>query len=186
MVIATIPAKYAAPQTAKTLSMINSSILNPALHFLQRFSVPYSLHYTHFFQEFNHFVQFVFSAFVYFIQIRNPAMNCKKHFLQFILHFPVCIVPVHFLQKRLHPRQNAPHFAGFPPCASNCVRIAASRPAFFRFLPSFLKAGHAKTGESTSNASAGLQKTRQKFVKYRHKRGSHTTISYSPLPPDEK
>ena len=33
-------------------------------------------------------------------------MNCKKRFLQFILHFPACIAPAPFLQEHPHLRQN--------------------------------------------------------------------------------
>ena len=77
-------------------------------------------------------------------------------------------------------------FAGFPPRSSNRIRTAASRPAFFRFLPSFLKPFHAKTGEGPSKAPTGLFNCRQKFVKYRYKSKVHTTISYSPMPPEEK
>lgn len=113
-------------------------------------------------------------------------MNYKKRFLQFILHFPACIAPVPFLQEHPHLRQNPVVFAGFPPHSSNRIRTAASRPAFFRFLPSFLKPSHAKTGEGPSKAPAGLFNCRQKFVKFRYKSKAYTTISYSPMPPDEK
>ena len=57
---------------------------------------------------------------------------------------------------------------------------------FFCFSLSFLKALHAKTGESLLKTSAGLFNCRQKFVKYRYKSKVHTTISYSPMPPEEK
>ena len=74
--------------------------------FLQRLSFPYSLHYTHFLRNFNHFVQLTFSVFIYSAQFQCLPMNCKKRFLQFILHFPACIAPAPFLQEHPHLRQN--------------------------------------------------------------------------------
>ena len=112
-----------------------SSILNPALHFLQRLSFPYNLYYTDFFQKFNHFVQFSFSAFMQFAQAYSPAMNCRKRFLQFILYFPACIACVHFLQKQLHPRRNARCFCRISAarfqlrpcgCIPSCIFSASS------------------------------------------------------------
>lgn len=114
-------------------------------------------------------------------------MNCKKRFLQFILHFSACIAPAPFLQgtptSASKPRRILQDFRRVPPTASVQLHLALH---FFRFLPSFLKPFHAKTGEGPSKAPAGLFNCRQKFVKYRYKSKVHTTISYSPMPPEEK
>ena len=54
------------------------------------------------------------------------------------------------------------------------------------FPRKFFLAFSAKTGESPKGLPPVLSIPRQKFVKYRYKSKVHTTISYSPMPPDEK
>ena len=56
----------------------------------------------------------------------------------------------------------------------------------FEDLRHFLMPEPAKTGRSPQGPLPVLPIIRQKFVKYRHKRSRYTTISYSPMPPDEK
>ena len=68
--------------------------------FSQRLISLYSLYYTHPRGKFNRFVQFTFPAFVYSAQSLPSVMNCRKVFLQFILHFRPCILPPVLLQKR--------------------------------------------------------------------------------------
>ena len=68
--------------------------------FSQRLISLYSLYYTHPRGKFNRFVQFTFPVFVYYAQSLPSVMNCRKFFLQFILHFCPCILPLVLLQKR--------------------------------------------------------------------------------------
>ena len=56
----------------------------------------------------------------------------------------------------------------------------------FEDLRHFLMPESAKTGRSLQRLLPVLPIIRQKFVKYRYKSKVHTTISYSPMPPDEK
>ena len=67
--------------------------------FSQRLISLYSLHYTHPRGKFNRFVQFAFPVFIYFAQSTSSFMNCRKVFLQFILHFCNCIPCFGILQK---------------------------------------------------------------------------------------
>ena len=154
--------------------------------FSQRLISLYSLYYTHPRGKFNLFVQFAFHVFIYFTQSAPSFMNCRKVFLQFILHFCNCIPCFGILQKCRFSVKKAHISAGFPPFASRCRFSDACHLAYFSNAPSFRALESAKTGESPKGLPPVLSIPRQKFVKYRHKRSRYTTISYSPMPPDEK
>lgn len=135
MVIATIPAKYAALQTARTLSIFVSSILNLTLHFCSGAVLSYKPHYTRFPGRINYFAQSVISMFVHSIQLVYRFVNCKAHFLQFILHFCVCIVLSSVLQECPAKSKNAAHLCKFSvtafqtrrgTCSSSCNFSAVS------------------------------------------------------------
>lgn len=186
MVIATIPARYAAPQTARMLSITLSSVLNPTLHFRSD--------------------SFLFTVFIIRIRAANSTVLYSLHFLYlFILHKArhrlciagrfscnsSCIFATAYrasasCRNADLPSKKAHISAGFPPFASRCRFSDACHLAYFSNAPSFRALVSAKTGESPKGLPPVLSIPRQKFVKYRHKRSRYTTISYSPMPPDEK
>ena len=113
-------------------------------------------------------------------------MNCKKRFLQFILHFPACIAPVPFLQEHPHLRQNPGGFCRISAAFLQPHPYSCISPCIFSVSSVIFEAFPCKNRRGPSKAPAGLFNCRQKFVKFRHKRRTYTTISYSPMPPDEK
>ena len=154
--------------------------------FSQRFLSLYRVHYTHLRGDFNRFVQFTFPAFIDSAQFRSSFVNCRMLFLQFILHFSAA-------SRRRFPCKiagfvpNMPGlYAGFAPPPSSARRFCARLPAFFPNAPSFFEAEACKNRRRPAKVPAGSLSLRQKFVKFRHKRSLYTTISYSPMPPDEK
>ena len=191
MVIATIPARYAAPQTARILSITLSSVLNPTLHFRSD--------------------SFLFTVFIIRIRAANSTVLYSLHFLYLLILHKVHAI-VHELQEgfpAIHPafpstayravghlaemqvfrQKKHIYSAGFPPFALQvpflCMHAILH---IFQDAPSFSDASEsAKTGrKSAKDFLPVLPIIRQKFVKYRHKRSRYTTISYSPMPPDEK
>ena len=81
--------------------------------FSQRLISLYSLHYTHPRGKFNRFVQFAFPVFIYFAQSTSSFMNCRKVFLQFILHFCNCIPCFGILQKCRSSVKKSTYFCRF-------------------------------------------------------------------------
>ena len=158
MVIATIPARYAAPQTARMLSITLSSVLNPTLHFRSD--------------------SFLFTVFIIRIAGR---FSCNSSCI-----FATAYRASASCRNADLPSKKAHISAGFPPFASRCRFSDACHLAYFSNAPSFRALESAKTGESPKGLPPVLSIPRQKFVKYRHKRSRYTTISYSPMPPDEK
>ena len=186
MVIATIPARYAAPQTARTLSIALSSVFESRAAFLQRFLFLYRVHYTHLRGDFNRFVQFTFPVFIDSAQFHSSFVNCRMLFLQFILHFPAASRCC-FSCKIARSAPNMPGlYAGIAPPSSRARCFPARLPAHFPKAPSFFEAETCKNRQGPAKVPAGLISFRQKFVKFRHKRSLYTTISYSPMPPEEK
>ena len=154
--------------------------------FSQRLISLYSLYYTHPRGKFNRFVQFVFHVFIYFAQSMPSSMNCRKVFLQFILHFCNCIPCFGILQKCRSSVKKSTYFCRFSAILLQCRFSDACHLAYLSNAPSFRALESAKTGRSPQRLLPVLPIIRQKFVKYRHKRSFYTTISYSPMPPDEK
>lgn len=158
MVIATIPAKYAALQTARTLSIFVSSILNLTLHFCSGAFLSYKLHYTRFPGRINYFAQSAISPFVHSIQFVYRFVNCKAYFLQFILHFCACIVSPSVLQECPAKTKNAVHSASFQSPSSKRVAALAARRAIFPPFPSFFGGRNLKKRRTLFKSARRLVK----------------------------
>ena len=152
MVIATIPARYAAPQTARTLSIFVSSIFESHAAFSQRSTSLYSLYYTHFRGNFNHFVQLTFPVFIDSAQCSLLPVNCRKCFLQFILHFSAAFRPRSSCKNAGFPSKNPRRSASFPPSSPKRRRPSACCPAHFLKAPSFLTPKPAKNGRDSKSS----------------------------------
>ena len=137
MVIATIPAKYAALQTARTLSIFVSSILNLTLHFCSGAVLSYKPHYTRFPGRINYFAQNIVFRFVHSIQSVYRFVNCKAHFLQFILHFASASYSLPSCRNVLQKRKTPPIYASFQSLPSKRAAALAAQPAIFPPFPSF-------------------------------------------------
>lgn len=154
--------------------------------FSQRLISLYSFHYTHLRGKFNRFSQFTFPVFIDSAQFRSLLVNCRMLFLQFILHFSVASRCCFSCKIAGSVPNNPGFYAGFAPPPSRLRRLHACLPANFPEAPSFFEAETCKNRRGPARVPAGLIRIRQKFVKFRHKRSLYTTISYSPMPPDEK
>ena len=156
----------------------------------------YKPHYTRFCGRFNHFVQSSVSRFVCFAQPVYRFMNCKPHFLQFILHFRLCIAPCPGLQESHDAPKKGVCSASFPSSSSKRAAVLAGRPAIFTPIPSFFAARPRKNRRKPSRSFRRSVWIALKFVKpaaflcAKQQPAaaalSQTTISYSPMPPEAK